>query len=290
MKTERMMDTARCQKFLIANKMTHAKSCALCGLGPCTVFPAIDEPTDEFSPDKFEDAVERALFAIEPIADEQALKDAVVEAGITLRALGMLDSGYAAALTRHDAAIDAYLTHLTPKPVPAPRCEPPEWAKQEGWHWLKRHDRDVFWPWFWYSGNSDWRTEKPDSASPEEVHGWGWRYHSVAEPAKPQVQKVEASDEAMIEFINDGWYIPGILEPDAMRRHLARMIEAALAKFIPYNPEPLGRYEYLDIALRCGMKRCTSPGKPDWFELTVPAMEFIREFARAIEAKVRGTA
>lgn len=302
------------------------------------------------------------------LADEQALRDAVVKWAL----LADEASPFTADLDRCEAAraeaIEALRTHRT-KLEPA-RCEPPEWAKGEIWHWLKREDSGATWPWHWFSGSLDWKTVDDGVISPEELSAAGWSWHSVAKPSredccnepyaivalreirtilgnsdlsvveqvrqlvakpettalvepitdrvldqwastcraceeltpnqtaeiardlinflqlrgyfKPQAEKVEASDEAIDAFLlADHWTGWGTKLRDTVKK--------ALTKFTPPKAGTLGRYEYLNIALRSGMKRCTSPGKTDWFELTVPAMDFIREYARAIEAKVRGT-
>jgi hypothetical protein len=107
--------------------------------------------------------------------DIEALRERVIEAADAFeRNRASSDPKWITALwdatTKHRAAT-----------APASRCEPPEWAKGEEWHWLEHSS--TFEPWRrnhdgrWYRGHID-----APLLTPEYMAETGWSWHSVAKP------------------------------------------------------------------------------------------------------------
>lgn len=300
-------------------------------------------------------------------ADEQALRDAVVEDGTKLVDVLATDVAVdiVAAERKLSASVEALRTHST-KLEPAPRCEPPPDAKDGSVWWLVDRAGEPE-PWKWVDGA--WiQFEDAGSASTEFMQSAGWTVHSecifpVAKPEttalvepddvrcelapltkrlldagckvgscicgaslysglaehqedcwhrlfieaaneiaafKPQVQKVEASDEAnpyarqcAVQDSVDIFRI-GIRANESLQSFVQRIAEP-LAKFTPYNPEPLSDDEIFKLGVLQSNFRIDPDGphsmeSPHNFQGFAFRIKQLYSFARAIEAKVRGTA
>jgi hypothetical protein len=157
---------AQCKKFILSQNIQYLGSCRLCGDRQCDIVRDGD-------------------------AEHEALKDAVVEAAVCLE--DARNRIHATALTldevreAHDdfaAAVEALRLFRTPKVEPeVERCEPPEWAKREKYHWLTADDGTEA-PYEWDCGQ--WcEIYRADAISPEYLGELGWKWHSVAKPGVP---------------------------------------------------------------------------------------------------------
>lgn len=152
--------------------------------------------------------------------EEQALKNAVAEASMEwFDDPGIVSS---AKLVNATAALDAFRTPKAEE-VPA-RCEPPEWARKDRYHWLEIAGSFV--PKEWSDDRSHWRLNAGNFTRPEDMAAEGWRYHS---PAKPLPTEQEPTRQAIRDFAR-------MLEPESMEQIVDYTLDA-LRTFKPLPAE-----------------------------------------------------
>lgn len=126
-------------------------------------------------------------------SDEQALKDAVVEAGMEWYANPSGANGEAIC-----KSVSALLAHAlrTPKAeeIPAPRCEPPQKYWHHTDHFVKRTDKDGWFIRSAYWDDGGWYIAGGPNLTVDEATRGGWSWHGLA-VVKPNCENISQMDE-----------------------------------------------------------------------------------------------
>lgn len=149
--------------------------------------------------------------------DEQALKDAVVKSAINMRRFFVnSDREDASSLTRmievpsadsaaFDQALEALRLFRTPKAEEVPaRCEPPEWANAEPYHWIHRGNPANPWVAEWLVAEKRWLMVDYDrlmlgKQSAVEAGENLFVWHSVAKPLPTEQEPTRESVRAWVK-------------------------------------------------------------------------------------------